>query len=178
MSEATEDAARISQWVTSVANVESKSNDNLAYLHSILGPLNETHLPKYDRLQTQTSVDLSASSNSSSSSSSSNSNPQNVNGNFEHEIVFKINENVYIEEVNIYEKACGDSSIMRIEALKLNSSNQQNREWFLMWQTDKKLEPVDQCRIFKPIITPAPFKSDTIKLSISGSIRLIDAIGI
>jgi hypothetical protein len=159
----------ISQWVTSVVNVESKSDENMSYLKSILGPIQEANLSKYVKFETQSSrdyVELPAGA------------ANNNAGVFEHEIIFKINEKVFIEEVNIYEKACGDSSLLRIEALKLNEANSGGEQsWFCMWQTDKQLESTEKQRVFKPIIAPTPFRTDTIKLSISGSLRLIDAIG-
>jgi hypothetical protein len=157
----------LSQWVSSVVNVESKSEENLSYLNSILGPVKETD--KYGRFESQSSRDLSTLPGSNA-------------GLFEHEIIFKINERVYIEEVSIYEKACGDSSLLKIEALKVaeqaaRNSGEEPQSWFVMWQTDKRLESTEKQRVFKPVITPTPFKTDTIKLSISGSLRLIDAIG-
>ena len=153
-----------SQWISSIVNVESKSSDNLSYLRSILGPMNEANRQKYVKLEPQTSLDLSNESAHQTSS-----------GYFEHEIIFKIEDKVYIEEIFIYEKACSDSSIMKLEALKSNESSEST--WFLMWETHKQLETNQKSRIFKPIITPTPFKTDTIRLSISGSLRLIDAIG-
>ena len=154
---------RISQWVTSVVNVASKSEENLNYLKSILGPLKSNGAKTYNKLESQISLPDSDFSPLSS-------------GFFEHEIVLRINDKVYIEEVNIYEKACGDSSLLKIDALKVNEANAEH-SWFTLWQTDKQLPLTEDTRIFKPIITPTPFKTDTIRLAISGSLRLIDAIG-
>jgi hypothetical protein len=171
------DRQLVSQWVTSVVNVESKSEENLAYLNSILGPIGENQLSKYGKLETQSSRDSTWMAAAASNHNNNNNNNNNNAGLFEHEIIFKINERVFIEEVNIYEKACGDSSLLKIEALKLNESAADQHSWFVMWQTDKQLECTDKQRVFKPIIMPTPFKTDKIKLSISGSLRLIDAIG-
>ena len=45
-----------------------------------------------------------------------------------------------------------------------------------LWQCDQP-HHVNQQRLFRPTITPTPFKCDTLKLTLSNSLHLIDAIG-
>ena len=106
----------VRQWVTSIINVESKSRDNLSYLNSILGPITE-NLSHYN------------GSTSSVSDSDLEINQQPIlneskrgDGFFTHEIIFKINEKVFIESLNIYEKVVADSSILKIEALEIDEN--------------------------------------------------------
>lgn len=150
-----------SQWVTSILNVESKSRDNLNYLNTILGPLENFNLyNRYNR----------GNNDAEAESTTATSNRGSGAGFFTHEIIFKINEKVFIESLNIYEKVVADSSILKIEAL------QGNENWFLMWDTAEPLLSLSKAKIFTPNITPPAFKTDTIKLIISGSLHLIDAI--
>ena len=106
----------VSQWVTSIVNVESKSRSNLNYLNNILGPIRENR-----SLYSQSSD--SGSDRLESPNQRVNENGNNLeDGFFTHEIIFKINEKVFVESLNIYEKVVADSSssILKIEALEID----------------------------------------------------------
>ena len=103
----------ISQWVTSIVNVESKSRDNLKYLNTILGPLKD-NVAQYDETSSNATHTNDYAVNEASNGSDG--------GFFTHEIIFKINEKVFIEGLNIYEKVVADSSILKIEALEIDDN--------------------------------------------------------
>ena len=48
--------------------------------------------------------------------------------------------------------------------------------WMCLWQCDQP-HNINPQRLFRPTITPTPFKCDTLKLTLSNSLHLIDAIG-
>ena len=105
----------IRQWVTSIVNVESKSDGNLKYLNNILGPVkalaNASQYTEYLEEPSENNIEIPAQNSTS-----------NQGGFFTHEIIFKIDEKVFIEGINIYEKVVADSSIMRIEALEVDNN--------------------------------------------------------
>lgn len=144
----------ISQWVSSMVN-----QNNQTGLGSVMGPIRAEHQPDYSRVEIIPSVEHDFRESG-----------------IQNEIIFKINEKVYIEEVNFYVKARGDSSVMKLEALKSNDDN--TTEWFLMWKSEQRFQPSDDGFIMKPIVAATPFKTDTIKLNITGNVILIDAIGL
>lgn len=148
----------VNQWVTSIANIESKSNVNIQHLQSILGPVKEKN--SYELATDKHELELESSLRN--------------DGYFTHEIVFQIEEKMFIESIKFYEKVCTDSSLMRIEALNLDANEP---TWVPIWTTDRPLPPIKRPTVFIPTITPTLFKTDSIKIIISGSIVLIDAIG-
>ena len=104
----------IRQWVTSIVNVESKSDGNLKYLNNILGPV-KTNVSQYaEYLEEPSEIQLEIPTQSQSAT--------NQGGFFTHEIIFKIDEKVFIEAINIYEKVVADSSIIKIEALEIDNN--------------------------------------------------------
>lgn len=46
-----------------------------------------------------------------------------------------------------------------------------------MWDTVEPLATITKAKIFSPKIRQTPFKTDTVKFTISGSLHLIDGIG-
>lgn len=159
----------ITQWVSKVLNVESKSNRSPEYSNSILGPIKngcfnyeqENLISKNDELEDffeKKKLENKIETNK-------------INGVFLHEIVLKFEEKIMIEKISIYEKICPGSTTLKLEAY-----NFQNDEWFLLWKTKKPLES-SKPKIFTPPIIPTQFKTDTIKLTVCGSIYLINGIG-
>jgi hypothetical protein len=108
-------SASLSQWVTGIVNVESKSRDNLSYLNTILGPITE-NLSHYNGSSSSAASDSDLETNQQANEAE----VKRGDGFFTHEIIFKINEKVFIESLNIYEKVVSDSSILRIEALEID----------------------------------------------------------
>lgn len=157
----------LNQWVSSIVNVESKSNENLQLLQSALGPV-RNELSTYE-----VSLD-NVPSPMTMSPSASNDAAVNDSGYFTHEIVFRIAEKMFIGSIKIYEKVCTDSSLMKIEALNTDADKPY---WVTIWKTDRTLPPIKRPTVFVPNIEPTLFKTDTIKIVISGSLILIDAIG-
>lgn len=162
----------IKQWISKIINVESKSNGNLKHLNNILGPIKENDLKIYEQSENQLS----------------DNNIDNLpnTGFFTHQIIFKIEEKVFINEIKIYEKVVADSSILKIEALIPSSDhnilseseyNLNNNEWLNIWECKGAIESATKPRIFIPKIIPTPFKTDIIKFTISGSLHLINGIG-
>jgi hypothetical protein len=163
---------RIKQWISKIINVESKSNDNLKYLNNILGPIKENDLKIYEQSQDPVSINATNVDNLPNT------------GFFTHEFIFKIEEKVFINEIKIYEKVVGDSSILKIEALipssdknKLIKRESEYDEWLNIWECSGTIEPATKPRIFIPNIIPTPFKTDIIKFTLSGSLHLINGIG-
>ena len=105
MASAKEKTVPVNQWVSSISNaadISRKSADNLRQLNSILGPLKsakESYI-KLDNDIVEALKGLSVAANAS----------QDLN-----EIVFKVKQKVYIEFIDIYQKAHDESSIMKIE---------------------------------------------------------------
>lgn len=151
----------LSLWVSSILNGESKSAENLNYLQTICRPLNENDKSKY-AVQTEQLFREEAPKQVS----------EELAGCFTHEIIFKIDEKVFIEKILVYEKVCADSSLMKIEAY-----NETTDEWTLVWETRGLLDSVLSPIVFVPDIKPTPFRTDTIKIVVSGNLVLIDAIG-
>ena len=115
---------RISQWITSVVNVASKSEENRTYLKPILGLLKSNDVKTYNKLESQICLpdsDLSALSS----------------GFFKHEIVLRINDKVYIEEMNIYEKACRDWSLLKIDGERTQDERGQCKEFLVYLVADR-----------------------------------------
>lgn len=155
---------RLEQWVTGILNVETKSEESLDYLNSILRPIEPSDLGKYH----QTSETVPSTLNLHDDETSHN----RLAEKFSHQIIFKINEKVYIDVIKIYVKVSAGSSILKIEAL--NNKD----EWFLMWKSNEPIPSTNKKHIFKPEITKTPFKTDIIRMSLSGSLYLIDGIEI
>lgn len=153
----------LTQWVSTVLNVETKSQKSLDYLNSILGPVTAP-LDSYTNQQDES---LSESEITEIDQEIKN----DFKGVFLHQIVFKINEKIFIEKINIYEKICPGSSVLKLEAF-----DSEKEEWFLLWKTNKPLD-ASKPKIFSPTIYPSPFKTDTVKFTVSGSLYLIDGIG-
>lgn len=140
---------RLNQWVSRILNVESKSDENMEYLQSILGPIDRLSLYDTQELeQEQLTQEINAQV------------AQDLDGYFTHEIVFKIDEKVFVEQINIYEKVCADSSLMRIEALNEAATSP---EWVIIWKTNKPLDPIRKPIVFTPNIQRIAFKTDMIK---------------
>ncbi|RNA32038.1 kelch motif [Brachionus plicatilis] len=159
----------VSQWVSEVLNVESKSEKNLEYLYSVLGPVKKDFdFYIYEQQEIPFEAELSNLIESEIDQEAKN----HFKGVFMHEIVFKIDEKIFIENINIYEKICPGSTILKLEAFDFV-----NDEWFLLWQTSKPLD-ASKPKIFTPAINPTPFKADTVRLTVCGSIYLIDGIEI
>ena len=119
-------------------------------------------------------------------------------------IVLKIEERVFIERINIYLRSSGaDSNLYKIEAQDegkfgaslLRSNARQalrngaecmlraisDKSWFILWENGTGHRPLmsssSSARVFVPAIKSCPFKTNTIRLTLSGNIVLIDAIG-
>lgn len=170
----------VNQWVKSIVNVDSKSDVNLQHLQSILGPIKE-HQSAYETAtdqQDQQENPQNSSSSSQAAATAAEAAAQNRlpvdGGYFTHEIIFQIEEKMFIESIKFYEKVCTDSSLMRIEALNRDVSEP---VWVPIWTTNRPLPPIKKPTVFIPTITPTLFRTDSIKIIISGSIVLIDAIG-
>lgn len=163
----------VNQWVSKIVNVESKSNENLQHLQSVLGPIRK------DVSSYEVSVDNNVSNDSESEIDRTADEEASVlsayDGYFTHEIVFRIEERMFIESVTIYEKVCTHSSLMRIDVLNQDVSEPQ---WVTIWKTDQPLSSVKRPTAFVPNIEPTLFRTDTLKFIISGSLILIDGIGI
>jgi len=152
---------RLEQWVSSILNVETKSEESLDYLNSILRPIQPSELGKYhQRAETVPSTIDDETSNN------------RLSERFSHQIIFKINEKVYIDEIKIYVKVSSGSSILKLEAL--NNKD----DWFLLWKSNEPIPSTNKKHIFQPQITKTPFKTDIIRMTLSGSLYLIDGIEI
>ena len=102
-----EKTIQVNQWVSSISNaadISRKSADNLRQLNSILGPL-KSPKESYIRLDNDIVEALKGLNVDSLANAS-----QDLN-----EIVFKLKQKVYIEFIDIYQKAHDESSIMKIE---------------------------------------------------------------
>lgn len=93
---------KLNQWVSRISNFDARSNENLSYLNSILGPL-KSDPNVFTRLDNELFEELAACTEANSSSSVTQ------------QIIFKIDEKVFIESIDFYEKACEDSSLLKIE---------------------------------------------------------------
>jgi hypothetical protein len=149
------------QWVNEIINFESKTEPSSSahsnYLASIIGP-SKTIMNEVPPNQ--------------------QSNEINILDTFTHNIIFKILEKVFVERVDIYENKIpsSDYSVLKIEALDDNSSE---KKWFTLYdknENDNQNESKHDSNIFSPKIRPTPFKTDTLKLTLNGSLQLIDAI--
>lgn len=145
---------RLTQWVSAIVNSESKSDVSLNTLQSVLGPL-KTNPGDYELLQDRPTSDQTL-----------------IDGYFIHEVAFKIDEPVCIQGLKIYQKICVGSSLMKIEAL-----NNEENKWEAIWAIDRPLQSISRPTLFVPDFEPTSFMADTIRVSISGSLNLIDAIG-
>ncbi|CAF0868998.1 unnamed protein product [Brachionus calyciflorus] len=160
----------VNLWVSSIVNIESKSDHSLKYLESILGPV------KNDPLSYSLGDELNPSESQISKiiqEEINNEVQKELEGVFMHEIIFKVEEKIFIEKINIYEKLCPGSCILKIEALE----KQIPEKWFVLWETKVPLNS-DKPKLFAPNIKSSPFKTDTIKFTVCGSIYLIDGIEI
>ena len=157
----------ITQWVSAVLNVESKSNKSFEYLNSILGPV-KGGLDSYINDQENLIVSNNEFEDAFDKKENDNNDFKDV---FMHQIILKFDEKIFIEKINIYEKICPGSTVLKLEAYDF-----ENDEWFLLWRTNKPLES-SKPKIFTPYICPTQFKTDTIKLTVCGSMYLIDGIG-
>lgn len=167
------DFKEIKQWITKIINIESKSTENLTYLENIVGPIKNPNI--YDQKEEINNNSATAESLPSS-------------GAFTHQIIFKIDEKVFINKVKIYEKVVGDSSILKIEALVYRKDDNgltksateltNNSEWLNIWETKEPIEPAAKPRIFIPTIIQTPFKTDIVRFTVSGNLHLIDGIEI
>lgn len=164
---------KLVQWVSSVVNVETKSKSNLDYLNSVLGPLkNDINIYKQEFQEKPIETQVEELSIQEAKNDLENDNQ--LQGSFTHEIVFKIEEDVFIEKVNIYEKICPGSSLLKIEALEKTNPD----VWFTLWETVDPQEQIRKAQIFTPEIKSSPFKTNTIRLTICGSLYLIDGVEI
>ena len=98
---------KINQFVSKISNFDARSDENLNYLNSILGPLKSNH-ELYQRLDNESFEAIKACGDTIESS-----------GQISHQIIFKIDEKVFIESIDIYEKSCDNASLFKIEAKEI-----------------------------------------------------------
>lgn len=145
------------QWISAIVNIESKSPVNPAHLNSIVGPLK-----KHPQIIDETFDDHDRIVG---------------DGSYTHSVVCKITEPVFIDCVSVYEKVSSGSSVLKIEAKRAAGDNRGPiDEWFTCWDKSADVAHI-QSQVFSSPIRPTPFKSDTIKLTLNGSLHLINAIG-
>ncbi len=94
----------LDQWVTRFSNFAANTDENLNYLNSILGPL-KSNPHSFLRLDNDALEAILACSESSQPSDQ-----------ITQQIIFKIDQKVFIESIDIYEKECENSSLLKIEA--------------------------------------------------------------
>lgn len=109
------------QWVTSVLNVETTSETSLDFLNSVLGPLKtdpSLYTDKHNEAELEgeePAVQVEFDE------------PQNA---FTHQMVLKIDEQVFVEKIDIYEKVKPGSCLLKIEALETRNPD----SWFKLWE--------------------------------------------
>jgi hypothetical protein len=153
---------QINQWVSKISNFDARSDENLNYLNSILGPLKSNH-ELYQRLDNESFEAIKACGDTIESS-----------GQISHQIIFKIDEKVFIESIDIYEKSCDNASLFKIEAKEIKPNKEEM--WHILFETDKSIPAQSSAQIFSPKLNQTNFKSDTIRITVSGNIRLIEAV--
>jgi hypothetical protein len=165
---------KLTQWVSCIKEIRSSNDLNaITFLNDILGPISFEDLNKYLINDHQIEVD---NKNHLEITSFTDSLTQ---------IIFKINERVFLDEINIYERLIENSFIIQIEVLHEKNLNLQSKdsdtdEWFIVWKNnleESKNQLKIKHRIFTPKIKSFFFKTDTIRITLSGSLHLINAIG-
>jgi hypothetical protein len=164
------DSNDLHQWVSNIVSIDDKEASRKLNVGKIVGP------PTLRKLEQQYSIQMPMNSDVDSMVNLLRTNSlneedinQHVNEEFIHYIIVKIPEKVFIDSLDIYETAC-EGALVKIEA-KESEDN-----WMCLWQCDQP-HHVNQQRLFRPTITPTSFKCDTLKLTLSKSLHLIDAIG-
>lgn len=182
--EPSEDSKRelISQWISSLID----SNNSNEASKKLIGPPSE-RLDTYEEIveasmmamQQSTSGDndtignMAAITRATSQLITDRSDGTGTGNSYV--IVFKIEERVFVERINIYLRSSGaDSNLYKIEA------QDEDKSWFILWENGAGHRPLmsssSSARVFVPAIKSCPFKTNTIRLTLSGNLILIDAI--
>ena len=160
---------KLSQWVSCIKEIRSSCdlNNGFTFLNDILGPICLEDLNRYLIDDDHNEVDCN------------NFKDKTIFKDRLTQIIFKINEKVFVDEINIYERSfIEDSFLIQIEALNSNGTNLD--EWVIIWKNSLEKNNKTQIikhRIFTPKIISTFFKTDTIRITLSGSLYLINAIG-
>ena len=100
----------VSHWVTKFENTPGLNNDTINYLNSMMGPL-KSNKENYVKLDNDVFEALQAVL-------SNETTPTNTC-----DIIFKIDEKIFIETIDIYEKSIDESSLLKIEAKQIKENN-------------------------------------------------------
>lgn len=158
---------QLNQWISKIQNsaeIIRHSPNNMTYLNSILGPVqNKEQYVCLDNRLIEALIALEEDE-------------QQMTENCL-DIVFKIDKKVFIESIDFYQKATNTaSSIMKID-LEIKEENYKTK-WVNVYKARVPITVQSMHQFFSPKLMATSFKSDTVRVTLSGDVKSLDAIEI